>query len=270
MNNSKTLKNRVSLHGFSLQTGNPTKISLCPSYTHGITFYVNNKNNDIIHCSSSSVIDTTFSTNIGIDCVSVSTVEHLMSALHIYGIDCLDIIVDGDGIPIMDGSALNFCNLIEASGIKDIFGLYKKYITIEKEIYIDNGYGKIAACPYDGFRVIMEIDFKHPLIGNQVFVYDNDVNYKEEIAPARTFIRYNDAKYLMDHGLIQGGSKDNAIVLDDDKVMNTKLKWADEFVRHKVLDFLGDIYMNGPIKGYFICSCSGHKANNKLLREIVK
>jgi len=267
-NQSRTIKYRVSLHGISLQTGKPVTITLCPSYTHGITFYVNG--NEIIPCSVSSIMDTTLSTNIGIDHISIYTIEHLMSALHAYGIDCLDIIVDGDGIPILDGSSIHFCHLIETAGIDDI-DIQKKYIKIRKMISINTtNHGSIIALPYNGFKVSMEIDFKHPMIGSQSFTFDHNINYIKDVAPARTFITMDTANYLMNNGSIQGGSINSAILLDNHSVVNTKLKWADEFVRHKVLDFLGDIYMNGPIKGYFICKCTGHKTHNELLREIVK
>ena len=266
--NSKTIKYRVSLHGISLRSGEYTKITLCPSTTQGITFYTNNISNNIIPCSASSVIDTTFSTNLGADQISISTVEHLMSALHAYGIDCLDVTIDGDGVPILDGSAKHFCNLIEAAGIKEL-DKPKKYITISHKISINGGCGDIIAYPFDGFQAKIIIDFDHPLIGTQTYFYNGRCDYKHDIAPARTFIRLKDAQYLMNNGLIKGGTIDTAIVLDDVSVINTELKWPDEFVRHKVLDFLGDIYMHGPIKGDFVCKCSGHKTNNELLQKIV-
>ena len=265
-----TIKNPVSITGISLRDGDLCTVKLSPSDNlTGIRFFtINSGKAETINCNPLSVIDTMCSTNIGIVDISISTIEHLMSVLHVCNIHNVDITVSGSGIPILDGSSKSLFYLIKSAGIK-YFEKKCKYILIDKELSIKSDCASIKAFPYDGFKVLMSIKFNHPLIGEQSFLYDHKINYLEEIAPARTFARLDDIKKLQQLGVINGGSEDNAIILDDNKVINTELYWCDEFVRHKVLDFLGDIYMLGPIKGYFKCCCTGHDTNIKMLNIIM-
>jgi len=264
-----TIKYPVSITGISLRSGDMCNVKLSPSVeTTGIRFFTTtNGKAEIIACDPLSVIDTMCSTNIGITDISISTIEHLMSVLHACNIHNVDISVSGSGIPILDGSAVSLYHLVKSAGIK-YFTEKCKYICIDREIILQNDCADIKASPYDGFKVIMSIKFDHPLIGNQTFIYDSNTDYLKEIAPARTFARIEDIKKLQKLGVINGGSEDNAIILDNDSIINTKLYWPDEFVRHKILDFIGDIYMRGPIKGLFECCCTGHNTNIKMLSLI--
>jgi len=265
----QTIKHPVSLTGISLRNGDLCTIKLSPNEEPvGIRFFtVTNGKIEIIACDTTSVRDTMCSTNIGIDDISISTVEHLMSVLHVLGIDNLDIAVNGSGIPILDGSALSLYHLIKSAGIKQL-SYKRQYIEILSSIEIKTDTSRIYVEPYDGFEVEMHIIYDHPLIGEQKYKYNKEVDYIKEIAPARTFARIEDIEKLQELGVIKGGSKENAIILDDEKIINTDLYWPDEFVRHKVLDFIGDIYMSGPIKGKFECCCTGHNTNIKFLNMI--
>jgi UDP-3-O-[3-hydroxymyristoyl] N-acetylglucosamine deacetylase len=265
----QTTKYPVSLTGISLRNGDLCTIKLSPNEEpDGIRFFtVTNGKVEIIACDTTSVRDTMCSTNIGIDDISISTVEHLMSVLHILGIDNLDITVNGSGIPILDGSAISLYYLVKSAGVKQL-PHKRQYIRVSEQIEIKTDTSRIYVEPYDGFEVDMHIIYDHPLIGEQRYKYNKEVDYINEIAPARTFARIEDIKKLQELGVINGGSKDNAIILDDEKVINTELYWPDEFVRHKVLDFIGDIYMSGPIKGKFECCCTGHNTNIKFLNMI--
>jgi UDP-3-O-[3-hydroxymyristoyl] N-acetylglucosamine deacetylase len=265
----QTIKYPVSLTGISLRNGDLCTLKLSPNEEQtGIRFFtVTNGKVEIIDCDTTSVCDTMCSTNIGIDDISISTVEHLMSVLHILNIDNLDITVVGSGIPILDGSALSLYYLVKSAGIKRL-PYNRTYIDVSTTIEIKTKTSRIYVEPYDGFEIDMHIIYDHPLIGEQRYKYNKEVDYITEIAPARTFARLDDIKKLQELGVIKGGSKENAIILDDEKVINTELYWPDEFVRHKVLDFIGDIYMSGPIKGKFECCCTGHNTNIKFLNMI--
>jgi len=265
-----TIKYPVSITGISLRGGDLCTVKLLPSNdTTGIRFFTTTDGKiEIIACDPISVIDTMCSTNIGITDISISTIEHLMSALHACNIHNVDITVYGSGIPILDGSSISLYHLIKSAGVKK-FDKKCKYICIEKEMVLQNGNAVIKASPYPGFKVIMTIDFDHPVIGKQTFIYDSNVDYEKEIAPARTFAMIDDIKKLQKIGIIKGGSSDNAIILDNNSIINTELYWPDEFVRHKILDFIGDIYMKGPINGLFECKCTGHDTNIKMLRIII-
>ncbi len=271
MANQKTIKNKVSISGIALHSGDNTSIVLSPSCIDtGIRFYLNDTfNRKIIEVSAKDVVKTTLSTNIGNEMFSVSTIEHLMSVLHIIGIDNIDITVNGSEIPILDGSALQYYHLLSSAGVKEQ-NKTKSHITINKDIHITDGISTIRCYPHDGFVVDMKIIFDHPLIGVQHYVFDPSIHdYMTEIAPARTFGSMRDIQIAKENGMIKGGSLENAIVLDHKEVINPPRRFDDEFVRHKILDFIGDLYVEGPIKGWFDVCCSGHGTNNKLMRTIM-
>ena len=267
-----TIKHPVTIQGVSLHSGNQTTIKLTPAPPNtGIRFFLSCEHQrKTLKLSALSVIDTTLSTNIGIGTCSVSTIEHLMSALHALGIDNVEISIDGDSIPILDGSAISFYHLIKSAGHKGQNGI-RQYTTITKPIIVENGNSSIVATPYDGLLINMTIKFDHPCIGEQTYTFDmNTQDYGTDIAPARTFGILRDINKAIDAGLLKGGTPDNAIILDDKEVINTTLLFPNEFVRHKILDFIGDIYSDGAIKGRFDCCCCGHYLNNQLMREIHK
>ncbi len=270
--NQQTIKHKVSITGTTLHTGDNATLVLSPgSVDNGIVFYKNSSTGrNIISLSAREVIKTSLSTNIGIPSSYVSTIEHLMSVLHILGIDNLDITVNGNEIPILDGSAIQYYHLIKSAGIIKQ-NKTRSYIIINEPIRVQSNDSHILATPYDGFMVDMTIDFDHPVIGKQQRVYDRDnCDYETEIAPARTFGILSEIQHAVNAGLLKGGSIDNAIVLDHQEVINPPLRYPDEFIRHKILDFIGDMYVDGSIKGWFDCHLNGHALNNDLMRKISK
>ena len=268
----RTIKYPVSIQGICLHSGNISTVRMTPSLSGtGIQFYLtSHKERKIINLNSSSIIDTTLSTNISESSCSVSTIEHLMSVLHALHIDNLQISVYGDGIPILDGSSINYYNLIKSADYQEQYD-DRSYITINKDIEYISDSGFIKMSPYDGLIIDMSIVFDNPYIGEQSFIFDFDKDdYEHDIAPARTFGIYEDIMKAIKMGLIKGGSMDNAVVINSDGIMNKEgLRYFNEFVRHKILDFIGDIYINGPIKGYFNVCCSGHKMTNEFMNILV-
>ena len=271
MINQQTIQHKVSITGSTLHSGDNTHIVLSPaSVDSGITFYLNDEQFHIIELSSREIIKTTLSTNVGIESVYVGTIEHLMSALHALGIDNIDITVNGSEVPILDGSAIQFYNLIKSAGIKQQQKT-RSYIVISDTISLSDKGSYIIVEPYDGFIVDMTIKFDHPIIGTQKLIYNSDIDdYGDIIAPARTFGVMNNIQIALKNGLLKGGSIDNAIILDHEKVINPPLRFTDEFIRHKILDFIGDIYVEGSIKGKFTVYCGGHELNNKIMRKIMR
>ena len=272
----RSIKNEVSAVGVGLHSGNKVRIVLKPAKeNNGIIF----KRTDItpsveIKVEPKAIKETRLSSTIGKGKYKISTVEHLMSALSASGIDNILIEVDGTEVPIMDGSSMPFVYLINSAVIYEQKNP-KKFAVIKDEIKVeeDEKYAKFE--PYNGFLVDFTIDFPHPVFkeeNNRVkidFFKDSYVNY---ISRARTFGFMQEVEYLRANGLARGGSLDNAIVLDEYKIINDEgLRYSDEFVRHKILDAIGDLYMIGmPIIGKFTAYKSGHELNNKLLRLMLE
>ncbi len=272
----RSIKNEVSAVGVGLHSGNKVRIVLKPAKeNNGIIF----KRTDIdpsieIKVEPKAIKETRLSSTIGKGKYKISTVEHLMSALSASGIDNILIEVDGAEVPIMDGSSMPFVYLINSAVIYEQKNP-KKFAVIKDEIKVeeDEKYAKFE--PYNGFLVDFTIDFPHPVFkeeNNRVeidFFKDSYVNY---ISRARTFGFMQEVEYLRANGLARGGSLDNAIVLDEYKIINDEgLRYSDEFVRHKILDAIGDLYMIGmPIIGKFTAYKSGHELNNKLLRLMLE
>lgn len=257
--NQNTIKNVVSIQGISLYSGTDTTIKLSPSdINKGVRFFTENRK--IINISSDAIIDTTLSTNIS----NVNTIEHLMSALHALHIDNVNITINGDSVPILDGSSEPFYNLLLSAGIEKQ-NEPRKFVKVKKRIVIRDNEKYITIDPYDGLIIDMSIKFGHPKIGTQRYVFDlyND-DYQKNISPARTFGFLKDYDNIS--SIIKGVSFDNTIVLDGDDVINTDLRFKNEFIRHKLLDFIGDIYTDGPILGKIHACCCGHTLNNKVMR----
>ncbi len=269
----QTIKYPVSIQGISLHSGKISNIKISPAFPNtGIKFFLSSsKERKILNLNVSSVIDTTLSTNIGKDSCSTQTIEHLMSALHALQIDNVQITVQGDSIPILDGSAIQYYHLLKSANIEQQ-DQYRSFITVSDNVELRTKDKFITMTPYDGLIVNMTIKFNNSYIGKQSYTFDlfgNSDNYETDIAPARTFGVWNDIQIAIKAGLIKGGSLDNAIVIDDNGVMNAEgLRFKTEFVRHKILDFIGDIYVNGPIKGYFEVCCCGHKLSNEFMKKL--
>ena len=266
----RTIKKAVEVVGIGLHKGIPVKLRLEPlEEDMGIVFYRNDKGVSI-PLSKEYVVDTQMATVLGKDGVVISTIEHLMSAITAFGIDNLRIILDNDETPIMDGSAISFCLLLKEAGIAEQ-SKNKKFLKIKKEVVIELD-GKMAkVSPSKSTSYAFEINFPHPAIGRQYFKFDfSTKNYIEEIAKARTFGFLHEIQYLRSKGLALGGSLDNAIVLDDKKILNENLRYNDEFVRHKILDAIGDMRLLGyNFIGNYEAIASGHHLNHLLTKAIL-
>ena len=272
----RSIKNEVSAIGVGLHSGNKVRIVLKPAKDDsGIIF----KRTDIkgsteIKVSPQAVKETRLSSTIGKDKFKISTVEHLMSALSALGVDNILIEVDGPEIPIMDGSSISFIYLINSAVLLDQSKL-KRFAVIKDVIKVEEDEKFAKFEPYRGFLVDFTIDFPHPAFKEENSRVEIDFfkdSYVNNISRARTFGFMQEVEYLRSNGLAQGGSLDNAIVLDEYKILNDEgLRYSDEFVRHKILDAIGDLYMIGmPIIGKFTAYKSGHELNNKLLRLMLE
>ena len=265
----RTLKRAVEAIGIGLHKGVPVKLRLEPmAEDSGIVFYRSDKG-VTIPLKPDYVVDTKMATVIGNDGVVVSTIEHLMSAVYAFGIDNLRIIVDNDEVPIMDGSAVSFVMMIEEAGIKELEAP-KKFIRITKEVEIKDGSKYVKLKPSEKINFDFEINFDHPVIGNQKYTFNfSTKNYIEEISRARTFGFLKEVQYLRSIGLALGGSLENAIVLDDKKILNDSLRFEDEFVRHKILDAIGDMSLLGNnFIGNYEAKASGHHLNHLLTKKL--
>ena len=269
----KTLAGSLNFEGIGLHTGNRVKMKLSPApMDTGIVFRRKLNNSFVnIKASFNNVKSTKLCTLISDDKGnSVSTVEHILSALYACEIDNIFIDLTSNEIPVYDGSALEFVNKIEQLGFEEQDS-YKKFIKIKKNIEVRNGDKLARVSPFDNTLITTEINYDHKLIGKQtISLLLTPKIYQSQICSARTFGFYKDVETLRKNGLALGGSLDNAIVLDDNNVMNEGgLRFSDEFVRHKLLDFIGDISLAGHrILGSFFSSQTGHELNIKLLKKI--
>ena len=227
--------------------------------------------NNRIKADVHNVRDTTLATTLGLNGVTVSTVEHLMSAFSGMGVDNAVVEVDAPEVPIMDGSARPFVDLLKDVGTQ-IQSKGKKLLVIKEKVAVSDGEGTAMFLPSPEFRITYKIEFNHPAIGVQSYQMKfSDISYEEEICEARTFGFLRDVEYLQAKGLALGGSLKNAVVLDEHRIINKDgLRFPDEFVKHKILDAIGDLSLLGiPIIGHFVACKSGHRLNNLLLKELL-
>ncbi len=271
----RTLKSLISTTGVGLHTGQKIRMVLRPAQPDtGVVF----RRVDLdpiadIPARAESVGETRLSSCLVSGGAKVYTVEHLMSALSGLGIDNVFVDLDGPEVPIMDGSAAPFAFLIQAAGIEEQ-SAPKRFVRIKKRVEVAEGDKWARLEPFDGYRLSFSIVFNHPVIekSNQSVSIDfAETSYLKEIARARTFGFMQDVEQLREDGLALGGGLDNAVVLDEYRVLNAEgLRFSDEFIRHKVLDAIGDLYLIGkPILGAFSAHKSGHALNNRLLRELI-
>ena len=266
----RTLKDSVSAVGVGLHKGEKVKVTLRPAPANtGIVF----RRVDLepvvdIKATPEAVGETTLCTClVNEDGVQISTVEHLLSAIAGLGIDNLVIDVDSPEIPIMDGSALPFVYLIQSVGIEEQLNAAKRFLRIKKPIRVEEDDKWAELVPYNGFKVDFAIDFEHPVIsktGQSMTMDLTSSSFIKEISRARTFGFMKDIEFLRSHNLALGGSLENAIVLDEYRMLNSdELRYDDEFVKHKILDAIGDLYMGGvSILGELRAFKSGHAVNN--------
>lgn len=271
MRSQRTIKNEVSFEGVGLHSGKHSKVTLKPaSRDEGITFVRTDKHT-VIKANVSSVIDTAFATTLGNNGIKIRTVEHILSALAGLGIDNIYIEVNGPEIPILDGSSTELISLILKAGIAKQ-GKKRPFLIIKRPFVFEDGNSTIAAFPFNGRRITHSIFFNHYGFGEQKISIDlTEETFVTEIAPARTFGFLRDIEFLRSNGLAKGGSLDNAVIMGETGVLNTSgLRFKDEFVRHKVLDSIGDLSLVGfPIHGHIIASKSGHSSNIKFLKKLL-
>jgi UDP-3-O-[3-hydroxymyristoyl] N-acetylglucosamine deacetylase len=267
----RTIKREVTFQGIGLHTGKHTTVKLKPAPRDtGIVFYRSDRD-AIIKAGLNAVIDTAFATTLGYDGVKIRTVEHLLAAAAGLGIDNLFVDVSGPEIPILDGSSTELVgHMVDAGIAKQAKKI--SYLKIIRPIAYEDAHSKIMALPYEGRAITYHMSFNHKVLGNQdLSIEFDEVSFAREIAPARTFGFLKDVETLRANGLAKGGSLDNAIIVDDEGVLNTSgLRFHDEFVRHKVLDAVGDLSLIGiPIEGHIIMQKSGHTANVNFLRKLL-
>ena len=265
----RTLRQSTVVYGLGLHSGTRTGMALQPlppnSGIHILTLPTRTR----IPAHVSAVADTEYATTLSSDGQEIRTVEHLLSALHARGVTNLLIKVHGE-IPVLDGSALEFCRILDDVGVEDQ-GEPRKELVVDREYRVGSGEKSLVLEPYDGFRVSYQLRYPEP-VGEQYFDFrlSSYEAYRAEIAPARTFGFLKDVKMLNELGLGSGGRLDNFILVGEDEVVNTELRFPDEFVRHKILDIVGDLYLLGyPVRGKVTAKLTGHRDNIGILREIL-
>ncbi len=271
----RTLKNIIRATGVGLHTGEKVYLTLRPAAPNtGIVFRRTDLKQPVeIKADPHAVGDTRLSSCLEKDGVRVATVEHLMSAFAGLGIDNAYVDLTAPEVPIMDGSAGPFVFLLQSAGIEEQ-SVLKKFIRIKKAVEVTDGDKWVRFEPYNGFRVNFSIEFDHPVFeksGKSVTVDFASTSYIKEVSRARTFGFMQEVETMRSMGLALGGSLDNAIVMDEYRVLNSDgLRYENEFVKHKVLDAIGDLYLLGhPLIGAFTGHKSGHTQNNALLRTLL-
>ena len=268
----RTIKKSVEIVGIGLHKGIPIKMTLEPlDINSGIIFFRSDKNVSI-PLSPEYVKDTQMATVIGKDGTIISTIEHLLSAIYSYGIDNIRVVLNNDEVPVLDGSSSGFCMLLDEVGIQEQDGT-KKAIVIKKEVKVNDGKKFVSLKPSNHIIYGFSINFDHPVIGEQKFKFDYSIQeYKENISRARTFGFLHEVQYMQSKGLALGASLDNAIGLDDQKILNPEgLRYDNEFVRHKILDAIGDMSLLGyTMIGEYNSFAGSHHLNHLLTKELLK
>lgn len=272
MSHQRTLKGSIKTSGIGVHSGVTANLTIKPApVDSGIVFVrIDLRESNIVPASYDKVIDARLCTVIQNESgARVSTIEHLMSAFYGLGIDNAIVEIDQEEMPIMDGSSAIFISLIEKVGVVSQ-SKGKKYLRILKTIEVEEGDKRISIEPADDFSVSCAIDFSHPAIGQQEISFSSGCDYNYDVSRARTFGFAHEIEQLKKMGLARGGSLDNAVGLDETSVLNPEgLRYEDEFVRHKLLDMLGDLKLAGmEILGKVSASKPSHQLNNNLLRKI--
>jgi len=268
-----TIRNTVDCSGIGLHTGLASHLSIRPAPADsGIVFIRQDCEKMVrIRAHIENVIDATLATTIGKEGIKVSTVEHLMAAFAGLGVDNAEVELDGPEVPIMDGSSEPFNALLKRAGIQSQ-DKPKRFVIIKHPVTVTDGDRQATLLPSNDFKLSYTIDFRHPLISNQFYLIQiSNGNFEREICRARTFGFLREYEMLKAKGLARGGSLENAIVMDGDGVINEGgLRFADEFVRHKILDTIGDLWLLGAqVIGHFIGYKSGHTLNHKLIHKLL-
>ncbi|MDD5195599.1 MAG: UDP-3-O-acyl-N-acetylglucosamine deacetylase [Candidatus Omnitrophica bacterium] len=274
MENQRTIKSKVFFEGIGLHTGKNSKVEvLAAAPNTGIVFIRKDvASAPAIKADFYSVLDPEKfprRTSVGHDGVYVHTIEHFMAALHLLKIDNLQVNIWGEEIPGLDGSAKLFVDKIREAGIAELEAP-KQYLVIKEPIFIEEGSSSIAIFPYPKLRISYALKYNNPLIGAGFIDLElcGDLKPEEDFYQARTFCLEQEVRSLMDMGLGKGANYENTLVVSKDGILKNKLRFSDEFVKHKVLDLIGDLYVAGPFRGYVIAIRSGHSLNVKLLQKL--
>jgi UDP-3-O-[3-hydroxymyristoyl] N-acetylglucosamine deacetylase len=272
LTHEQTIREAVTCTGIGLHSGAPITLKILPAPAgSGIVFRRTDLEGFPIEASGRNVARVSYATSLMKKGVLISTTEHLLSAFIGVGIDNAIVELDNLELPILDGSARPFVDMIQKAGIRKL-RKQRTYLRIVREIELREGDKFIAVYPSDSYSVSYSINFPHPCIGKQSFcVRLTNGNYYREIAPARTFGFLHEAEAMRQQGLIRGASIENAIVLDRDEILNPPLRFADEFVRHKVLDLIGDLALIGKqILGSVVADRAGHAMHTALVSRILR
>ena len=270
----RTIAEKISCTGIGLHSGEPVQLTLHPARADSGIVLVRT---DLAHpveipALHASVTSTQLATTLGRGDATVSTVEHLLAAATSLGVDNLRIEVDGPEIPVMDGSAAPFVFLLRSAGLYDQ-GAPQRTLRIRRPLEVREGDRLVRIEPAPRLRVSYSVDFDHPAIGRQHLrdLVIDDVLFEEEIARARTFGFLREVEMLWRNGLARGGNLDNTVVMDDDRVLNADgVRWPDEFVRHKVLDLIGDLALLGmPLAAHVTVERGGHALHQRLVQEVL-
>lgn len=271
----RTIKKAVKARGIGIHSGAMINMTLIPApVNHSVVFKRMDVGGKLVRAHSAFVNEVVLSTSIEDGGVKVSTIEHLMSAFSALGIDNVLVELDSFEVPIMDGSSAPFIFLVQSAGIEEQ-DAHKKFFVIKDTIHVENNDSWAQITPYEGFKVTLEIDFDHKKVkesGQDLSIDFAQKSYLKEISRARTFGYIRDVKRMREKNLALGASMDNAIVLSDDDVLNEDgMRYENEFVKHKILDIVGDLYLlGGNLIGHYEGYKTGHLLNNQLLSTILK
>jgi UDP-3-O-[3-hydroxymyristoyl] N-acetylglucosamine deacetylase len=272
MYTQKTIKKPVSCSGIGVHSGSHVQMTFKPAGVDtGIVFKRTDlADHPIIKAAYQNIVDMTYATTLGKEGVTIQTVEHVLSAVNALGIKNLIIEVSGSEVPVIDGSASCFVNMLLDAGIETQCGSVR-VIHIKQELEVRGKESIISVEPYDGFKITYTIDFPNPFIGVQTKTYEiSPWVYINEIAHARTFCLYEEVEHLWKMGLSKGGSLDNAVVFAQDRILNGSLRYKDEPVRHKMLDLLGDIiFLGHPLLGHIKAYKAGHALHAKFVKAVL-
>ena len=272
MDAQRSLRRQISCNGIGLHSGKKVNLTLKPAVADfGIRFRRTDLGDHEVPATVHNLAGIQLATGLAINGVSVETVEHLLAALVSVGIDNVIVELNSPEVPIMDGSAAPFIYLIHEAGVKRL-QTPRKYLKIVRPISLSRGDKRIALYPSDHFKVTYSISYDHPLLRHQSRTLRiTEESFVEELAPARTFTVLKDVEMLRQNGLALGGSLDNAIVLGETGVLNNALRFEDEFVRHKILDAIGDLALVGyPVIGHLVAHRAGHALHTEFAAKILE
>ncbi len=266
----KTIRKEVAFFGFGIHSGKPVDLRLIPSDSGEIVFRRSDLKNLEFRLSPEN-IKTKNCTTLVTDKGKIQTLEHLLAVLWVNGIDSLTIELNQEEIPSMDGSALHFARAVQRVGLRELSGK-KSPQKITKSLFIQEEDASISVVPDNELRITYQIEYEHPCIKKQdLSIEVNPENFEMEIAPARTFGFLEEVPALQKQGLALGGSYNNTVVLDETNVINGPLRYPDEFVRHKILDFIGDLSLIGePVIGHFNVKKGGHALHLRVVRFLLE